>query len=143
MRLVRKRINCCVPAMGSLHDYMTCRRFIKRGFLCELRSIVSLTNSPTYNVSHYLARVLSPVVGNTDNTVKNSQQFANHADQMRSYHLTSFPCSPKYLLILLSTLPQIDLDMMILCGNVIFALKDIIDLLSFCLNTTQFVFEGT
>ena len=38
--------------------------------------IVSLMNSPTYNVSRYLARVLSPVVGNTDTTVKNFQHFA-------------------------------------------------------------------
>ena len=42
-----------------------------------LRPIVSFVNSPAYNVSRYLARVLSPVVGNTDNTVKNSQHFSN------------------------------------------------------------------
>ena len=41
-----------------------------------LRPIVSFVNSPTYNVSRYLARVLSPVVGNMHNTVKNSQHFA-------------------------------------------------------------------
>ena len=61
-----------------------------------------------------------------------------------SYHLTSFPCSPKYLSILPSKLPQIDLDMMTLCGRrTSLPLEDITDLLSFCLNTTQFVFEGT
>ena len=54
-----------------------------------MRPIVSFVNSPTYNVSRYLARVLSPVVGNTDNTVKNSQHVAEFirgetldADQM-------------------------------------------------------------
>ena len=72
-----------------------------------LQPIVSFVNSPTYNVSRYLARVLSPVVGNT---VKNSQHFAEFirgqtldADQM----LVSFDvvfCSPKYLLILPSKL---------------------------------------
>ena len=41
-----------------------------------LRPIMSFVNSPTYSVLHYLARVLSPVVGNTDNMVKNSQHFA-------------------------------------------------------------------
>ena len=55
-----------------------------------LRPIVSFVNSaPTYNVSRYLARILSPVVGNTDNMVKNSQHFGEFirhqtldADQM-------------------------------------------------------------
>ena len=54
-----------------------------------MRPIVFFVNSPTYNVSRYLARVLSPVVGNTDNMVKNSQHFGKFirgqtldADQM-------------------------------------------------------------
>ena len=42
-----------------------------------LRPIVSFINSPTYDVSSYLAKILSPVVGNTVNTVKNSLEFAD------------------------------------------------------------------
>ena len=42
-----------------------------------LRPIVSFINSPTYDVSSYLAKILSPVVGNTGNTVKNSLEFAD------------------------------------------------------------------
>ena len=42
-----------------------------------LRPIVSFVNSPTYAISGYLARILSPVVGNTDYTVKNSCEFAD------------------------------------------------------------------
>ena len=38
--------------------------------------IVSFVNSPTYGVSSFLAKILSPVVGNTKNTVKNSCHFA-------------------------------------------------------------------
>ena len=34
-----------------------------------LRSIVSFVNSPTYAISGYLARILSPVIGNTDYTI--------------------------------------------------------------------------
>ena len=34
-----------------------------------LRPIVSFVNSPTYAISGYLARILSPVVGNTDYTI--------------------------------------------------------------------------
>jgi hypothetical protein len=41
-----------------------------------LRPIVSFVNSPTYGVSSFLAKILSPVVGNTENTVKNSFHFA-------------------------------------------------------------------
>ena len=35
------------------------------------------SNSPTYAISGYLARILSPVVGNTDYTVKNPCEFAD------------------------------------------------------------------
>ena len=43
-----------------------------------LRPIVSFINSPTYDVSSYLAKILSPVVGNTGNTVENSLEFADY-----------------------------------------------------------------
>ena len=115
-----------------------------------LRPIVSFVNSPTYNVSRYLARVLSPVVGNTDNTVKNSQHFAEFirgqtldADQM----LVSFD------VVSLFTKIPVDLAIKVptnrlryddsLWQRTSLPLEDITDLLSFCLNTTQFVFEGT
>ena len=42
-----------------------------------MRPIVSFVNSPTYAISGSLARTLSPVVGNTDNTIKNSGEFAD------------------------------------------------------------------
>ena len=42
-----------------------------------LRPIVSFINSPTYDVSSYLHKILSPVVGNTVKTVKNSLEFAD------------------------------------------------------------------
>ena len=38
-----------------------------------LRPKVSFVNSPTYAISGYLARILSPVVGNTDYTVMSSR----------------------------------------------------------------------
>ena len=40
----------------------------------RLRPIVSFINSPTHDVSSYLAKILSTVVGNT---VKNSLEFAD------------------------------------------------------------------
>ena len=42
-----------------------------------LRPIASFVNSPTYAISGHLARILSPVVRNTNYTVKNSCEFAD------------------------------------------------------------------
>ena len=36
---------------------------------------MSFVNSPTYGVSSFLGKILSPVAGNTENTVKNSCHF--------------------------------------------------------------------
>ena len=112
--------------------------------------VVSFVNSPTYNFSRYLARVLSPVVGNTDNTVKNSQHFAEFirgqtldADQMLvSFDVVSlFNKIPVNLAIKVAT-NRLRYDDS-LWQRTSLPLEDITDLLSFCLNTTQFVFEGT
>ena len=43
----------------------------------QLRPIASFVNSPTSAISGYHAKILSPVVGNTDFTVKNSCEFAH------------------------------------------------------------------
>ena len=40
-----------------------------------MRPIVSFTNSPLYNLYKYLSKLLSPLVGKTEFTVKNSYQF--------------------------------------------------------------------
>ena len=42
-----------------------------------LRPIVSFINTQTHDVSSYLAKILSIVVGNTVNTVKYSLEFAD------------------------------------------------------------------
>jgi hypothetical protein len=63
-----------------------------------LRPIVSFVNSATYGVSSFLAKILPPVVGNTENTVKNSYHFSEFVrgkllKQIKCwYHLMSFPC---------------------------------------------------
>ena len=43
-----------------------------------LRPIVSFIGSPTYHLSKFLKRILSPLVGNTAHTVKNSSEFVEH-----------------------------------------------------------------
>ena len=104
--------------------------------MVPLRPIVSFVNSPTYNVSRYLARVLSPVVGNTDNTVKNSQHFAEFirgqtldADQMLvSFDVVSlFTKVPVNLAIKVATNRYDDS----LWQRTSLPLEDITDLLSF------------
>jgi len=42
-----------------------------------MRPIVSFTGSPTYNLSKEIARLLNPLVGNSDYYVRNSSAFAN------------------------------------------------------------------
>ena len=76
-----------------------------------LRPIVSFVNSPTYAISGYLARILSPVVGNTDYTVKNSCEFA---DFIRDKTLTTlFRFSLKSKLILPLRLRRRDSEKML------------------------------
>ena len=40
-----------------------------------MRPIVSFINSPLYNLSKFLCKLLSPLAGNTEFTVKNSYEF--------------------------------------------------------------------
>ena len=64
---------------------------MKRPWPCLMTgTIVSFVNSPTA-ISSYRVRFLSPVVGNTNYTVKNSC--------WNWFRLTSYPSSPKFLLI--------------------------------------------
>jgi hypothetical protein len=56
-----------------------------------LRPVVSFVNYPTYGVSSFLAKILSPVVGNTENTVKNSCPFAEFVrGKTLKVHITQF-----------------------------------------------------
>ena len=114
-----------------------------------LRPIGSFVNSPTYGVSSFLAKILSPVVGNTENTVKNSCRFAEFvrgktlkADQVLvSFDVVSlFTNIPVDLAIKVAT-KRLRQDATLLQRTSL-PVEDIIDLLSFCLNTTYFVFEG-
>ena len=48
-------------------------KFTKKGI--PMRPIVSFINSPLYNLSKFLCELLSPLVGSTKFTVKNSYEF--------------------------------------------------------------------
>ena len=115
-----------------------------------MRPIASFVNSPTYAISGYLARILSPVVGNTDYTVKNSCEFAdfrrdktpNACDELVSFDVVSlFTKIPVDLAVKIAE-ERLREDSS-LGQRTSLPVEDIIHLLSFCLNTTQFTYNGT
>ena len=101
---------------------------------------MSFVNSPTYGVSSFLAKILSPVVGNTEYTVKNSCNFAEFvrgktlkADQVLvSFDVVSlFTNIPVDLAIKVAT-KRLRQDATLLQRTSL-PVEDIIDILSFCL----------
>ena len=115
-----------------------------------LRPIVSFINSPTYDVSSYLAKILSPVVGNTVNTVKNSLEFA---DFIRGKTLDAEDELVSFDVVSLFTKIPVDLAIEVakkrlredvsLEKRTSLPVDFLIDLLSFCLNKIFFVYDGT
>jgi hypothetical protein len=96
-----------------------------------------------------LSKILSPVMGNTENTVKNSCHFSEFvrgktlkADQVLiSFDVVSlFTNIPVDLAIKVAT-KRLRQDATLLRRTSL-PVEDIIDLLSFCLNATYLVFEG-
>ena len=112
-----------------------------------LRPIVSFVNSLTYAISGYLTRILSPVVGNTDFTVKNSCEFA---DFIRDKILNA--CLELVSFNIVSLFSKIPVDLTIRVAEerlredaslgqiTSLPVEDIIHLLSFCLKTMQFTY---
>ena len=115
-----------------------------------LRPIVSFVNSPTYAVSSYLAKILSPVVGNTDYTVKNSCDFADFirgktldaGNELVSFDVVSLFTKIPVVLAINVAEKRLKQDAS-LGQRTSLPVEDLIDLLSFCLNTTQFAYNGT
>ena len=75
---------------------------------CPLRPIVSFVCSPTYELSKFLAGLLSPLVGLTSSHVRNSHAFVefmrsqavSKEDTLVSFDVVSlFTCVPTYLAI--------------------------------------------
>ena len=115
-----------------------------------MRPIVSFVNSPTHAISGYLSRILSPVVGNTDYTRGNSCEFA---DFMRDKILNACEELVSFDVVSLFTKIPVDLAVKVaeerlredasLGQRTSLPVEDIIHLLSFCLKTTQFAYNGT
>ena len=110
---------------------------------------MTICNHSCLAISGYLTRILSPVVGNTDYTVKNSCEFA---DFIRDKILNA--CVELVSFNVVSLFSKIPVDLAIRVAEerlredaslgqiTSLPVEDIIHLLSFCLKTTQFT-HGT
>ena len=119
----------------------------KPGF--PLRPIVSFIDSPTYMLSKHLAQILSPMMGNTDFTVKNSVEFC---EQMKNVslkedeELVSFDVVSLFTSIPVKLAIQVAKDLLsnddTLQDRTTIPVDDIVDLLDFCLSTTNFKYNN-
>ena len=113
-----------------------------------LRPIVSSIGSVSYGMAKELARIIKPLMGNSQHHVHNSKQFADEIKEMKleeeecitSYDVTALFTSipvPSALDIIKRKLEH-DAD---LHTRTIMPADTIIELLGFCLNNTYFVFQ--
>ena len=113
-----------------------------------IRPIVSSIGSVSYGVAKELSKIIKPLMGCSIHHVQNSSQFAEEMKRTRieqgecitSYDVTALFTSipiPSTLGIIRSKLEQ-DAD---LSNRTSMSADNIIELLSFCLNNTYFVFQ--
>ena len=115
-----------------------------------LRPIVSFIDSPTYMLSKHLAQILSPLMNNTDLTVKNSVEFC---EQMKNVKLEEGDELLSFDVVSLFTSIPVDLAIQVatdvlsndetLQDRSTIPVDDIVDLLDFCLSTTNFKYNNT
>ena len=114
-----------------------------------MRPIISFINSPLYNLSKYLSKLLSPLVGKTKFTVKNSYQFV---DLLKDVNVESNECMVSFDVVSLFTKIPVNLakDVTIeqlrndvtLNERTEMTINDIEIALNFCLYNTYFKFQG-
>ena len=115
-----------------------------------LRPIVASIEGITYKVAKYLSEVLSPLVGKTQHFILNSEDFTKKIQDLDvppgqiliSYDVSSlFTCIPtKDALKVIENKLSHDQTLPERCP---LSILQLLDLLSFCLDTTYFQFEGT
>lgn len=115
-----------------------------------LRPIVSFIDSPTYMLSKHLAQTLKPLIGNTDFTVKNSLDFCDqmkHVKLGEDDELVSFDVVSLFTSIPVELAIQVATDVLskddTLQDRTAVPVEDIVDLLDFCLSTTNFKYNNT
>lgn len=132
---------------GSAPPFYGLVKVHKAGY--PLRPIVSFIGSPTYNLSRHLTEILSPLVGKSSNSVHNSIQFCEFIRGVKippghimvSFDVVSlFTNVPKRLALEVAKM-RLDMDPN-LSQRTLLSAQEIVDLLSFCLDATEFVFNG-
>ena len=119
----------------------------KEGY--PVRPIVSFVNAATYALSKYLAKILAPLLNQSNRSVKNSFDFVNvvkglhwrSGDVMVSFDVVSlFSCVPVELAI--SIIKKRLSSDSFLPSRTALGIDDIITLLEVCLNNSDFMFRG-
>ena len=114
-----------------------------------LRPIVSFCTSPTYQLSKFLARLLSPLVGNSTSYVKNSAEFQSFISSERlnsdeilvSFDVVSLFTKVPIGLAVDVARKRLSLDET-LEARTNLSVSEIVNLLEFCLNATYLAFRG-
>ncbi len=116
---------------------------------CPLRPIVSFVPSPMYELSKFLAGLLSPIVVLTSSHVRNSRAFVEF---MRSQTISKEEILVSFNVVLLFTCIPTDLAIQVahqklesdasLPERTSLSVNDITDLLSLCLDATFLSFRG-
>ena len=115
-------------------------------YATSLRPIVSLTDSTTYQLARYLSKIISPLVGKTEYTYecvnKAKQYHLNMDKELVSFDVKSLFTSIPIDMPLTVAKAQLKNDPT-LKERTMLTPDDIIELLAFCLNSTEFQFRGT
>lgn len=113
-----------------------------------LRPIISYIGSPTYQLSKHLVTILSPLVGNTTQHLRNSKEWVDIAQQLMideeelvSFDVVSLFTSIPTDIAVTAAKNRLELDTS-LQERTQLTSADITSLLSFCLNSTEFSFKN-
>ena len=113
-----------------------------------LRPIVSFISSPTYNLSKYVAKILKPLTGNSAYTVKNSTEFCEGVADINlpdDDELVSFDVVSLFTSIPVDVAVNVAHNRLVNDENLqertTLPVTDIIELLDFCLSTTNFQYD--
>lgn len=113
------------------------------------RPIVSFIGSPTYDLAKFISRILSPLVGNTDRSVRNSKEFV---EEIRDMTIQDNEMLVSFDVVSLFTNVPVDLALTIarkrleaddtLQERTSLTIDHICEALTICLTATNFSFRG-